>query len=97
MCGRALEEICRNFGVKRTTLGPGLRSLRNQGVIDGRLFEWATSLQKSRNFSAHASDRHVSQRDAADLLDFTYAICEYVFVLASKFTEFQKRDRARKP
>ncbi len=60
-------------------------------MIDGRLFEWASELQKSRNLSAHPSGEKVAKRDAEDLLDFTNAICEYVFVLTAKFDSFQKR------
>jgi hypothetical protein len=96
MCGRALEGVCRHFGSKKNTmLGKGLRELRDAQVIDGRLFDWATELQKSRNLSAHASGERVSKSDAQDLLDFTHAICEYVFVLTAKFDAFKARQEKR--
>lgn len=90
MCGRALEAVCKHFGA-RGMLGVGLKELRDKKVIDGRLFDWASELQKSRNLSAHPSGEKVAKRDAEDLLDFTNAICEYVFVLTAKFESFQKR------
>jgi len=40
---------------------------------------------------AHASDHKVAKEDARDLLDFSSAICEYVFVLNEKFERFKKR------
>jgi hypothetical protein len=93
MCGRALEAVCKHFGSKGM-LGQGLRELRDRQIIDGRLSEWATELQKSRNLSAHPSGEKVSKSEAQDLLDFTNAICEYVFVLTQKFNAFQKRKAA---
>lgn len=91
MCGRSIEGICRHFKTKAPYLGAGLKELRERGVIDGRLMEWAQELQKSRNLGAHASEEKVSRQDANDLLDFTNAICEYTFVLAAKFERFMKR------
>jgi hypothetical protein len=90
MCGRALEAVCKIFGSQKM-LGEGLKELRNNQVIDGRLYQWASELQKSRNLSAHPSGQKVSKSDAQDLLDFTNAICEYVFVLSAKFEAFQRR------
>lgn len=86
-----LEGICRHYQTKSQYLGPGLRELRERGMIDGRLFRWAEELQKSRNIGAHATGEKVSKQDARDLLDFTNAICEYIFVLTAKFEAFMKR------
>lgn len=43
------------------------------------------------NIGAHATGEKVSQQDARDLLDFTNAICDYIFVLTEKFQAFMKR------
>lgn len=91
MCGRSLEGICRNYGTKQKYLGAGLRELKDNGVIDKRLYQWAEELQKARNISAHATGEKISKEDARDLLDFVNAICEYVFVLTEKFNEFTRR------
>jgi hypothetical protein len=91
MCGRSLEGVCRHYQTKSRYLGGGLKELRERELIDGRLFQWAEELQKSRNLSAHATGEKVSKQDARDLLDFTNAICDYLFVLTAKFEAFMKR------
>jgi hypothetical protein len=91
MAGRALEGVCRHFGTEKTYLGPGIRQLREKGVIDARLAKWAEELQRARNLSAHASGERVSKQDARDLLEFVNTICEYVFVLTKKFDEYMTR------
>lgn len=91
MGGRALEGVCRHFGTKQSNLGPGIKELREKGIIDTRLANWAQELQKARNLSAHASGENVSKQDAKDLLDFGEAIAEYVFVLTSKFETYMTR------
>lgn len=95
MCGRALEAICRHFGTKNTYLAAGLKELRDKEIIDVRLYQWGEELRDQRNAAAHATDTVVSVRDAADLLVFTYAIIDYIFLLTAKFEQFQKRKRER--
>ncbi len=91
MAGRALEGLCRHFGAAKTLIGPGIKELRDKGVIDTRLFTWAQELQKARNLSAHASGEKVSKYDARDLLDFLEAIAEYVFVMTTQFERYLAR------
>jgi hypothetical protein len=91
MAGRALEAICRHFGSSKNMLGAGIKELREKGIIDSRLAEWAAELQKARNLSAHASGERTSREDAEDLLQFVSAICEYVFVLTRRFQRFMER------
>jgi hypothetical protein len=40
---------------------------------------------------AHPDPAIVSKDDAADLLEFAVAICQYVFVLGEKFRKFRER------
>ena len=96
MCGRALEALCKEHGTKDWQLAKSLQELRDKGVIDGRIFEWGESLRDRRNIGAHASDEDVSKEDASDVLDFTMAICEYVYVLTEKYTAFKTRETERK-
>ncbi|MGA3028021.1 MAG: DUF4145 domain-containing protein [Bryobacteraceae bacterium] len=94
MSGRALESICHHFETKSMYLNGGLKELLQSGIIDTRLFEWSEELRKHRNIAAHASSEEISGDDASDLFDFVVAICEYVFVLATKFHKFmQRKDR----
>ncbi len=95
MCGRALEAICRHYGTKDTYLGAGLKELKDSGIIDARLFLWSEELRDQRNDAAHATDAVVSVQDARDVVSFTYAIIDYVFLLTQKFEQFQERKRER--
>jgi hypothetical protein len=93
MAGRALEGLVRHFTTPQMYLGPGVLELHRQGIIDSRLLEWAKALHLDRNEAAHSSGQIFCQEDADDLLAFAAAICEYVFVFAARFQEFQKRKR----
>lgn len=91
MCGRAIEGVCLHHDSKIRSLASGLKKLKDAGVIDERIFSWGEALRENRNLGAHATTEKVSRDDARDLLDFSAAICEYVFVLNEKFERFQKR------
>lgn len=92
MCGRAIEVICVQYSEEKT-LYEGLKKLKEEGIIDGRLLEWSDSLRHERNLGAHASGSETTRDDARDLLDFATAICEYVYVLSKKYDEYQERKR----
>lgn len=68
-----------------------LQELLDRKEIDRKIYEWGEALRKHRNIGAHASAENISREDAKDLLDFAEAICEYIFVLNQKYTEFKKR------
>jgi len=94
LCGRALERIC----VAKTsekTIYSGLKKLRENGIIDQRLYEWANALREQRNIGAHAGEEDVKKEDARDVLDFLIAICEYIFVLSKKFEDFKVRKASK--
>ena len=95
MCGRALEAICRSHKTKDGYLAGGLKELRDTGVIDARLYQWGEELRDQRNDAAHATDAEISGQDANDVMTFTYAIIDYVFLLARKFEQFQERKAKR--
>jgi len=91
MAGRALEAVCRHYSTKDTYLGAGIKELRDKGIIDARLYEWSEELRDQRNNAAHATEANISAQDAEDIVAFTYAIVEYVFMLTKKFEDFKKR------
>jgi hypothetical protein len=93
MCGRTIEGVCKHHDPKTRNLANGLKKLKDDGVIDSRLYEWGEALRNHRNLGAHATTVKVSKDDARDLLDFSIAICEYVFVLNEKFQRFQARQQ----
>jgi len=96
MCGRSLEALCKEHGAKNWQLAKGIKELKEKGVIDGRLFEWSEALRDRRNIGAHVTEEDISQEDARDVLDFTVAICEYVYVLTDKYDKFKKREIKKK-
>jgi hypothetical protein len=90
LCGRALERLA-NEKAPGKSLASGLTELKAQGVIDDRLFQWASALRKERNLGAHAAEEDVSKENAQDVLAFTVAIFEYVYTLSEKYKEFMAR------
>ena len=89
MSGRALEALCRDLNANDSMLGKGLKQLHDGGQIDDRLYEWGRELNKQRNIAAHPDTTPISQREAQYVFDFALAICDYVYVLTSKFERFK--------
>lgn len=81
----------------RLTLGAGIKKLRDQKIIDGRLFDWSQQLQAFRNLAAHPEDIEISRVDAQDLQTFVNAIVEYVYDLTDRYDEFKRRVELRHP
>jgi Domain of unknown function (DUF4145) len=91
MCRKAIEGMCVIHEIKAPNLAVALKQARDLGVIDGRLFDWADELRLSGNEAAHEVQALTSGEDARDLLEFTQAILEYVFVFRDRFELFKKR------
>lgn len=96
MCRRTLDGLCSDLHAPGRSLFEKLRSLRDQGSIDGRLFEWADALREAGNGAAHNVNVNVSKEDASDLIDFTRAILEHVFTHSEAFRRFQERRQQRR-
>ncbi|WP_166145983.1 DUF4145 domain-containing protein [Methylosinus sp. RM1] len=95
MCRKAVEGVCRSHGVNERTLAESIRAMRDSGVIDGLLFEWADALRLAGNKAAHETGHHVTRQDASDVLHFTDALLEYIYSYRSRFTEFRDRSARR--
>jgi hypothetical protein len=93
MCRKALEGICAEHGAKGRNLKLSLEELRDKGVIDARLFDWADALRLFGNEAAHDVAVTISKADAQDVLVFTNALLEYVFTFRDRFNEFMERRR----
>jgi Domain of unknown function (DUF4145) len=91
MCRKTLEGICSAHGTKSKNLAGELKELKDKGVIENRLFEWAEALRTMGNEAAHGVDFIVSREDAEDTLQFTEALIQYVFTYRDRFEEFKKR------
>lgn len=93
--GRTIEALCRkelkiSDGI-RITIAKGLRELKQNGVIDNRIYDWGDKVREHRNFGAHDSTIAPSPRDVEDIKDFVHAICDYIYVLTAKYEEFKHR------
>lgn len=95
MCRKTLEGICVEHGVRGHNLVSSLNQLRDQGIIENRLYEWADALRISGNEAAHDVNVMIAAEDARDILEFTNALLEYVFTFRDKFEAFSQRRAAR--
>src|ERR1035438_1505377 len=79
MCRKTLEGLCVEHGVKAGNLSRSLKELKEKGLIEGRLLEWAEALRNFGNEAAHDVRVTISAQDAKDIIVFTEALLEYVF------------------
>lgn len=92
MVRRTLEGVCADQGVtKRQPLVASLRELHQQGLIEGRLLEWAEALRALGNQGAHYTGVQVSREDATDALALAEALLDYMYVFASQYEQFKTR------
>lgn len=95
MCRKTLEGICATHNMSERTLAASLKKMKEDGLIDDRLFEWSDSLRVAGNEAAHGVGLSIAQPDAKDILEFTNAILDYLFSYRDRFEQFKKR-RAKK-
>lgn len=97
MCRKALEALIAEHKVSARNLSEALKAMRDQGLIEQRLYEWADALRLTGNQAAHDVAENISREDARDVLDFTSAIIEYVFTFRDRFEVFKERRARKKP
>lgn len=95
MVRRTLEGVCAENGVKKQPLIKALQQMQNDGLIEGRLLEWAEELRVLGNDGAHFTGRRVSREDAQDALALAEALLDYLYVFSAQFAEFKKRRNER--
>jgi hypothetical protein len=91
MCRKTLEGIADEHGITTRNLATALKAMKDNGIIENRLYDWADTLRISGNEAAHGVNSQVSYQDAKDILEFTHALLEYVFTFQERFVEFKKR------
>jgi len=96
MCRKTLEGICVEHKIKERNLATSLRKMKDQEIIESRLFEWADTLRISGNEAAHDLNVTVAADDARDIMEFTNALLEYVFSFKDKYEQYKKRQENRK-
>jgi hypothetical protein len=95
MCRKTLEGICVEHKIKERNLANSLKKMKDQGIIESRLFEWADTLRISGNEAAHNLDVTVASDDARDIMEFTNALLEYVFSFKDKYEQYKKRQEKK--
>ena len=96
MCRKTLEGIADENKITVRNLATALKEMKDKGIIENRLYEWADTLRISGNEAAHGVNTRLSQQDAKDILEFTHAILEYVFTFQEKFQQFKNRQSQSK-
>ncbi len=93
---RVIEGMCDDHGQKKGNLNDRLINLKQQGVIDDRLYAWADACREVGNEGAHERGTVVPREDAEDLLGFVEALADYLYVYRARFDKFTARRAARK-
>lgn len=96
MCRKCLEAICSEKGIVKGNLQNKIEKLKQENIIDNKLFEWADKLRIIGNDAAHDIEVNITMEDASDSIEFIEALLSYVFILNKKFEDFQKRYFATK-
>lgn len=91
------SETKKSSPTKKIMLGQGIKEMKDQNIIDQRLYDWSQQLQAFRNVAAHPDELEISHEDAEDLRTFVYAIVEYIYDLTERYEDFKRRiDRRNK-
>lgn len=93
MARRTLELLAAEQGLQKGNLAQRLQAMRDQQVIDARLYEWADELRLAGNQAAHDVHLGISLTDARDMLDLVEAIVDYVYVFQERYEAFKARRR----
>jgi uncharacterized protein DUF4145 len=91
MVRRTLEGVCVQHGIRDVPLVKALKRMQEDGLIEGRLVEWAQALRVLGNEAAHFTGTRVTIEDAKDALALAEAILNYMYVFTEQFNEFMKR------
>ena len=91
MCRKTIEALCVAKGANSGTLASKLKKLRDDRVVDDRLFRWADMLRVAGNEAAHDVEMTTTKGDARDILDFSRALLEYIFTFEQRFEDFVSR------
>lgn len=95
MCRRTLDGFCAEKGATKKSLFANLKELKEKGVINDQLYDWADLLRISGNEAAHDVTIAFSKEDARDLLEFTVAILDYSYSFQSRYVKFVERKKSK--
>jgi Insertion element 4 transposase N-terminal/Domain of unknown function (DUF4145) len=89
--GRALEGVCDLHDAKGSTLQSRPANMKEKGLMEGRLWEWAETLPAVRNSAAYFTTESISKQDAEDTVAFTEALLDHLYVLTARFNALKER------
>ncbi len=96
MCRRVIEGFCILKEVREENLGKSLTKLKEKGIINDQMYDWANQLRLTGNEAAHNIHSCFNKGDAKDILDFTIAILDFSYSFKDKFDNFLKRHNKNK-
>src|ERR1700691_1007633 len=85
MVRRTLEGVCSENGSNKKPLIKALQQMQAEGLVEGRLLEWAEELRVLGNEGAHFTGRRVAREDAQDALALAEALLDYLYVFSTQF------------
>jgi hypothetical protein len=88
---KAVAAFCHELQAKGTNLSSQLMYLKENGVLDSKLFEWASLVRIVGNDGAHGVNNPITRVDAEGLLEFVEALMDYHYVFQKKFQDFKER------
>lgn len=91
MSRKTLEVFCVEKGIKESNLSLSIKKLKETGIINDQIYEWADGLRLVGNKAAHDFETDFKHHDAKDVLDFTIAILDFTYSFKDKFENFKKR------
>lgn len=95
MVRRMTENLCVEQGVVTGSLFRRLKALKDTGIIEPRLYEWADILRELGNEGAHGG-APVTKADAQEALAMAEALLDYVYSFQQRYNDFKSRIDARR-
>jgi len=95
MARRVVETLRKEQGYTKGKLFDALKSMKDDGVIDSRLYDWADTAREVGNEGAH-EPTPVSREDAEEVLRFVEALVDYLYVFQKRHADFLRRRQAIK-
>lgn len=91
MCRKAIDGICRTYGITDKWLAEALREMRDKEAIEPHFYEWAENLKIAGDEAVHDHRVKLSRNDARDIIELTGALLAYLFTYRRRFDAFMDR------
>lgn len=95
MVRRMTESLCAEHGEKEGNLFARLKVLKDRGIIEPRLYEWAELLRLFGNEGAHGGNS-ITKGEAQEALAMAEAVLDYVYSFQQRYNDFKTKIDERK-